>query len=165
MPFEYYDVEDEIVAQLGEYSSLFDAVPMPEDEADYDDAIPKPRVTIAVGESKNMGLRSTDAIIYEEEITVDCLIQSRLNRGSSGCHHIAKLLKGKLNGYKVANSNMLMFATYQKNDPFRDAQNRIFQWVLSFTFRKMQVQEVDNSETPGPNLLKVDFIDAVQLPD
>lgn len=158
--FEYYKVEDDVVAQLQPLALLnIDVVAMPDDDSSYDDTIIQPRVTISFGGSNLLAERSTDIIVYDEELTIDCLIQSKTQRGNNGTHHICKLLKQYLLGFELPNGNRIRYDSYKKADNWRDPENKVWNWWLSLKVTKRQTQEIPENNIIGANLNQITYND------
>ena len=159
MAFEYYNIEDNIVAKLVadfNISSLnVDVVPQPEDEADLIKGINKPRVTVSFVESNAERLKSTNEHAFEEDITMVINIQWKALRGTSGCHTLASLIKKFIIGFKPADCGRMYFKNYRGGNPVRNPDDKLWYWELEFGVKKMMVQELDDSEPDGELLEEI----------
>lgn len=156
MPFEYYNIEDDMVAALQTgftQSSLdIDTVPLPEDESEVVKAIGKPRVTVAFVAVVASKTKSTNEQSYEEDITMVVNIQWKALRGANGCHTIATLVKKYIIGFQPTNCGRMYFKNYQGSSPVRNPDDKLWYWDLEFGVKKLYVQQVNDDEVNGPNL-------------
>lgn len=159
MPFEYYNIEDDVVAQLQAgftASSLeVDTVPLPEDEDDVVKAIGKPRVTVAFVAALAQKPQSTNEHSYQEDITIVVNVQWKALRGPSGCHTIARLIKKYIIGFQPANCGRMYFKGYQGSSPVRNPDDKLWYWDVEFGVKKVTVQEVVDGDPDGELLIGV----------
>lgn len=161
MPFEYYNIEDDVVTALQAgftQSSLeVDTVPLPEDESEVIKAVAKPRVTVAFVSTVASKPQSTNEHSYEEDITIVVNIQWKALRGDNGCHTLATLVKKYLVGFQPANCGRMYFKNYQGSSPVRIPDDKLWYWDLEFGVKKLFVQQVNDDEVNGPPLTDLVF--------
>ena len=164
MAFEYYQVEDELVARVQEKiaaSSLnIEAAPYPDSEDEYKRAVTKARIIIGFT-AATFTNKSTNEQAGEETLTVIALIQARKKRGADGCHHIALLVRKWLSGYMTADCGRLIYKGYKGGEMVYDPDNGIWSWEMEFSCSKMFVQDPDPD---GPLLDEVTINDQIQNP-
>jgi hypothetical protein len=165
MPFEYTDIEDEIVTvlagKISESSLEIEAVHYPDSEDDYKRAIAKPRITVGFvsaipGESK-----STNPQVSVEVLTVICLIQARTKRGELGTHKIARKVIGWVAGFTPTHCGKLLYKGFKGNDTVYDPDSGIWSWEVEFSCTKMVVQAVPVDDADGPTLNEVTLNDQI----
>lgn len=158
MPFDYYNIEDDVVTKLQAgftASSLdIDTVPLPEDESNVVKAIEKPRVTVAFVSSQASPPRSTNEHSYEEDITIVTNVQWKALRGSNGCHTLARLIKKYLIGFQPQHCGRMYFKGYAGSSPVRNPDDKLWYWDLEFGVNKITVQELEDEITGEEPLLK-----------
>lgn len=163
MPFEYFNIEDDVVTKLEAgftASSLdIDVVPLPESEDEVAKAIGKPRVTVAFVSAIADKVQSTNEHSYQEDITIVVNVQWKALRGENGCHTLARLIKKYIIGFQPNHCGRCYFKNYQGSNPVRNADDKLWYWDLEFGVKKISVQELDDSETPGANLETLVFIE------
>lgn len=151
MPFEYYNVEDDIVAKLianAASSSLdIDIVHLPEDEDEVSKAIAKPRLTVAFVSAVASPSQGNRDQSYHEELTIVVNVQWKALRGATGCHTLASWIKKNLVGYKPGSCDRMYFKNYQGSSPVRNPDDKLWYWDLEFGTKKLFVQSYEDEIT------------------
>jgi hypothetical protein len=166
MPFEYYQIEDEVVEKLRTaLSSLqVDVVVIPDDEEDYARGIEKPRITVAFAGVDVIRQQGSNQRSYQELITFICNIQSGSLRSDIGCHSLARKIKDAVVGFQTTHCGRIDFKSYSGSNPIRNTDNKLWYWDVEFTCTKVYAQVLDDENDPDAPLLKqVTINDQVQI--
>lgn len=167
MPFEYYDVEDELVsivqAKITDSSLNIEVAVYPDSEDEYKRAVVKTRILIGFVSASVASDLTTNQQAANETLSIICLIQAKKKRGDTGCHHVAKLLQSWLAGVQTTHCGRLKYKSYKGNDLVYDSDNGVWSWDLEFSCDKLFVQTADD-EISGdePILNEVILNDQVQ---
>ncbi len=177
MPFEYTSLEDELAAKVqahiaatGSLTGKVIAQAMPDSEEEFIEADETDRIIVYVFSATATGAsKSSNEKAVNEEIVVNCNIQSRTRRGNNdypGCNGLAKVLKELLTGYQPTHCGRLNWKSYQASNPPRDEEKKFWSYDVEFSTTKMFIQQEQEAPdfTGNPLLQEVILIDQVELP-
>lgn len=148
MAFEYWLVEDEIIAAL--IAALPDGyvvIALPEKQKDYQQVNAKAMLVVAYSDSDFDTSESTDVVRQNETVNFIINIRSKNLRGDFGIHEAVRFLKIILQGLK---SDYLSGRVELKKVEFdnRDEENNWFSYNMKLSATKPQVQTVIDGEVP-----------------
>lgn len=159
MPFQYTDIEDEIVERLlANLPQGYKAVPLPEKENQYNRATDKCNITVAYSDSQFDPPSSMNVIRQTEVVTVLLNIRSANLRGNFSINEALQLIKIILLGFKPLNLSNLWLQKIEFDE--RDPANNFFSYNVTFSAKKLQVQAIEG-EVFGPLLKQVTLRDYI----
>ena len=163
MPFQYDQVEDEVVARLISVIPDFDIVPLPQKSAEFKNPDERPRITVAYGGSEFPAMKSTNESRQDENVTVLINITSRLLRGDVGIYSIIEKVINALLGFRLSNIDRLLLKSIEFDN--RDESTTIFSYNVTMIGKKLRIQILSDAADDGPPLQTVTLNDVVQLPN
>lgn len=162
MPFEYTEIEDEIVALLqSKLAEGFVIIALPEKEKDFQRTSTNCLITVAFSDSQFNPPVSMDLIKQTETVTVLLNIRSAKLRGDFSINQALQLVKIALVGFKPSNLSKLWLQKIEFDE--RDINQNYFSYNIMFAGTKLNFEIV--KEVQGPLLKTVTFNDHIQLPE
>jgi len=161
MPFNYYDIENEVATKLTTplaavaiVSVLFETEAQRKLAQDASEKDNKALVIVAYNGSDFEASKSTSYQDQQDNINIVCNVMANNLRSANGVHNVARLVKAALQGFQPANSSRLAL----KNIEFegRDQETAMWSYNVTFTCNKYQVQSfVDGDDDTSESALLV----------
>lgn len=157
---DYGTLEIEIANRLQQKLQThgFDAIPLPETQAEYSKPFTNGRATVAFTGAKLDDLQSTGEVSQYLVATFSLSLQSRFLRGDNGIHQLSQLVKQYLLGYNPTDCDRL----YHVSHEFVRFEDGIWEHVMDFETKTLWVQTVDEEEEE-PVLKQLDFEEKEQI--
>jgi len=132
----------------------FDAIPLPETQAEYSKPFTNGRATVAFTSAKLDDPQSTGEISQYLVVTFSLSLQSRFLRGEKGIHQLSQLVKQYLLGFRPADCDRL----YHVSHEFVRYEDGVWEHVMDFEAKTLWVQGIDDGDdTDLPLLKRLDF--------
>jgi hypothetical protein len=132
----------------------FDAIPLPETQAEYSKPFTNGRATVAFTSAKLDDPQSTGEISQYLVVTFSLSLQSRFLRGEKGIHKLSQLVKQYLLGFRPTDCDRL----YHESHEFVRYEDGVWEHVMDFEAKTLWVQGIDDGEDEDLPLLKrLDF--------
>ncbi|MBL7718956.1 MAG: hypothetical protein JNL72_08980 [Flavipsychrobacter sp.] len=132
----------------------FDAIPLPETQAEYSKPFTNGRATVAFTTARLDKPQSTDEVSQHLVVTFSISLQSRFLRGEKGIHQLSRLVKQYLLGFRPQDCGRL----YHVSHEFVRYEDGVWEHVMDFETKTLWVQEIDNEdEEEMPLLRQLDF--------
>ena len=153
---DYGALEIEIAERLKQklLPQGFDAIPLPETQAEYSKPFTNGRATVAFTGAKLDQPQSTDEVSQYLIVTFSLSLQSRFLRGEKGIHQLSQLVKQYLLGFRPTDCDRL----YHVSHEFVRYEDGVWEHVMDFETKTLWVQGIDNEdEDELPLLTQLDF--------
>jgi hypothetical protein len=153
---DYGALEIEIANRLQQklQAQGFDAIPLPETQAEYSKPFTNGRATVAFTNAKLDDPQSTGEISQYLVVTFSLSLQSRFLRGDNGIHRLSQLVKQYLLGFRPTDCDRL----YHVSHEFVRYEDGVWEHVMDFEAKTLWVQGIDdNDDEDLPLLKRLDF--------
>jgi hypothetical protein len=157
----YGILEKELVARLDAYfkdniiDHLFEAIPIPQNQAEQERPFIKSKTTIQYYKSKYSTTKSTNIVVQSEEILIRITFECRTLREENGFYNLIEHVKKSLLGYKPDNcTKRLTISDYD----LEFYENNTVSPFLELSTETENVQAFDDEE-PGPQFKKAQVND------
>jgi len=167
LPFNYYDIENEIATKL---TVLLSAVALAtvlfENEKDRktaQDAAQKDNKALVIVAYNGSDFQNSNSLNYlnqDDSMTFVCNVMANNLRSTNGIHNVIRLIKSALLGFQPANSSRLVLKSIEFES--RDNDTAMWSYNVSFTCNKKAVQATvdgDDDTTASANLVQTIFDD------
>jgi len=132
----------------------FDAIPLPETQAEYSKPFTNGRATVAFTSAKLDDPQSTGEISQYIVVTFSLSLQSRFLRGEKGIHQLSQLVKQYLLGFRPTDCDRL----YHVSHEFVRYEDGVWEHVMDFEAKTLWAQGIDDQDDEDLPLLKrLDF--------
>lgn len=153
---DYGSIEIEIAERLKTklQPNGFDAMALPESQAEYSKPFTNGRATVAFTTAKADPPQSTGEISQHLVVTFSISLQGRFLRGDKGIHRLSRLVREYLLGFRPTDCDRL----YHVSHEFVRYEDQVWEHVMDFECRTLWAQVATDEEgTPPPLLKRLDF--------
>jgi len=154
MPFQYSDIEDEIVEQLKTVitGTSYTVMPLPDKQVDFQRLVtPNSALFIvAYSDSAFDPPAALDIIKQNENVTILVNIRAARRKGDYSINQGMQIVKQVLQGYKPQNCGQLYLQKIEFDD--RNEVQNYFSYNITFITKKIHMQAQDFAEELGPLL-------------
>jgi len=167
LPFNYYDIENEIATKLtAPLSAVALVTVLFENEKDRKTAqdaaqsANKALVIVAYNGSDFQNSNSLNYLNQDDNMNFVCNVMATNLRSTNGIHNVIRLIKGALLGFQPANSSRLVLKSIEFES--RDSETAMWSYNVTFTCNKKAVQanvDGDDDTTTSANLVQTIFDD------
>lgn len=157
MPFEYSDIEDEVVTRLQTVltGSNYTVMPLPDKAADYKRLVNTNSALfiVAFSDSQFDGPEAIDIIRQKETVTLLVNIRASKRKGDYSINQGLQIIKLLLLGYQPANCGKMFLKSIEFEE--RNDEQNYFSYNVTFSAKKLQVQADNLDEIAGPLLQQI----------
>lgn len=159
MAFEYSDIEDAAVTRLQTIltGTGYNVMPLPDKAADYKRLVTRDSAlfTVAYSDSQFKDPKAVDVIMQDEMITLLVNVKATKRKGDYSVNQGLRIIKTLMLGYQPANCGKLYLKSIEFDE--RNDEQNYFSYNVTFTAKKLQVQDDNLDDLDGPLLKLVNW--------